>query len=57
MGPDTAALGERTNTSAVTQAEIAATVAEFLGKDFRQAAPQAAPPLPSVVSQTTTVVK
>jgi hypothetical protein len=51
IGPDTAALGERTNTSAVTQAEIAATVAEFLGKDFRQSAPDAAPPLPGVISQ------
>ncbi len=51
MGPDTEALGERANTNAVTQAEIAATVAEFLGKDkdFRQALPQAAPPLAGVV--------
>jgi bisphosphoglycerate-independent phosphoglycerate mutase (AlkP superfamily) len=52
MGPDTAALGERTNTGAVTQAEIAATVAAFLGKDFRQASPDAAPALPGIVSQT-----
>jgi len=57
MGPDTAALGERTNASSVTQAEIAATVAAFLGKDFRQASPDAAPPLPGVISQTATVVK
>ena len=57
MGPDTPALGERANASAVTQAEIAATVAEFLGKDFRQASPEAAPPLPGVVSQTVVVVK
>jgi hypothetical protein len=56
MGPDTAALGERANAS-VTQAELAATVAEFLGKDFRQASPDAAPPLPGVISQTVTVVK
>lgn len=57
MGPDTEALGERANASAVTQAEIAATVAEFLGKDFRQAAPDAAPPLPRVVSKIATAVK
>jgi hypothetical protein len=57
MGPDTTALGERTNTNAVTQSEIAATIAEFLGKDFRQAAPDAAPPLPGVVSQTANTVK
>jgi hypothetical protein len=53
MGPDTPAMGERTNTAAVTQAEIAATAAQFLGKDFRQAAPDAAPPLPGVVSTAT----
>ena len=59
MGPDTEALGERANTKAVTQAEIAATVAQFLGKDkdFRQALPEAAPPLPGVVSQTVTTAK
>jgi bisphosphoglycerate-independent phosphoglycerate mutase (AlkP superfamily) len=51
MGPDTAALGARANTTAVTQAEIAATVAKFLGKDFNQAAPKAAPPLPDVVPE------
>jgi Metalloenzyme superfamily len=56
MGPDTAALGERANAS-VTQAEIAATVAEFLGKDLRQASPAVAPPLPGVLSPTVTVVK
>jgi hypothetical protein len=49
MGPDTGALGERSNTPAVTQSEIAATVAAFLGKDFRQSAP-AAPPLPDIIS-------
>jgi hypothetical protein len=57
MGPDTEALGERANANAVTQSEIAATVAEFLGKDFRQAQPDAAPPLPGVISQTATAVK
>ena len=46
MGPDTPPLGERSNVSVVTQAQIAATVAQMLGKDFRQSAPNAQPPLP-----------
>lgn len=49
IGPDTDALGERANIATVTQAEIAATVAELLGKNFRKATPEAAPPLPAVV--------
>jgi len=49
MGPDTPALGELSNTAAVTQSQIAATVAAFLGKDFHQAMPDAAPPLPGVI--------
>ncbi len=57
MGPDTDALGERSNAATVTQSEIAATVAEFLGKDFHQSSPDAAPPLPGVVSQTGVAVK
>ena len=50
IGPDTSALGERANTPTVTQAGIASTIAEFLGKDFRKPSPDAAPPLP-VLSQ------
>jgi hypothetical protein len=50
MGPDTEAWGERANASLVTQAEIAATVAELLGKDFHQSSPKAAPALPGVIS-------
>jgi hypothetical protein len=53
VGPDTPALGERANANRVTQAEIAATVAALLGKDFRQGSPQAAAPLAGVVSQST----
>jgi hypothetical protein len=34
IGPDTPALGERQNTGAVTQDQVAATVAAFLGEDF-----------------------
>jgi hypothetical protein len=48
IGPDTPARGERENSAAVTQAQIAATVAAFLGKDFPRAIPAAAAALPEV---------
>jgi len=51
MGPDTPPLGERRQVSEVHQAQIAATVAALLGKDFRQAVPAAAPPLSEVVAR------
>ncbi len=51
IGPDTAALGERSHVAPVTQAQIAATVAAFVGKDYRAATPQAAPSILSVLSQ------
>ncbi|HYL71965.1 MAG TPA: alkaline phosphatase family protein, partial [Candidatus Dormibacteraeota bacterium] len=51
MGPDTAPLGERTNTPEVHQAQIAATLAALLGANYRQAVPAAAPPLPGVVGK------
>jgi hypothetical protein len=51
IGPDTAPRGERTNTPEVHQAQIAATLAALLGKDYRQAVPAAAPPLPDVVGK------
>lgn len=49
LGPDTRPLGEREHTAAVTQSQIAATIAALLGKDYRSFAPQAAAPLPDVV--------
>jgi hypothetical protein len=49
MGPDTAARGERSQTAEVHQAQIAATIAALLGKDYRQAVPAAAPPLADVL--------
>ena len=49
LGPDTQPLGEREHVSAVTQSQIAATMAALLGKDYRGFAPQAAEPLPDVV--------
>jgi hypothetical protein len=48
MGPDTQARGERTHASPVTQSQIAATLAAFLGKDFPKDVPAAAQPLPDV---------
>jgi hypothetical protein len=52
LGPDTPALGERRNAPPVTQAQVAATVAALLDRDFRKAAPRAAAPLPDVISST-----
>jgi hypothetical protein len=49
MGPDTAPLGERTQVAPVTQAQIAATVAAFVGKDYRHDVPLAAPPIKDVL--------
>jgi hypothetical protein len=51
IGPDTAALGERRNTPEVHQAQIAATVAAFLGRDYRHAVPAAAPSLAGVMGK------
>jgi hypothetical protein len=42
IGPDTAPLGERANVEGVTQAQLAATVADLLGYDFRSFKPAAA---------------
>ena len=49
LGPDTAPLGERSHTGEVHQAQIAATVAAFLGKDFPKAVPSAAPAIGEVL--------
>jgi hypothetical protein len=51
MGPDTAPLGERTHVGEVHQAQIAATIAALLGKDYRKAVPQAAPPIEEVLGK------
>jgi len=51
LGPDTPPLGERSHTAEVHQAQIAATVAALLGKDFRQAVPAAAPPINEVLGR------
>jgi hypothetical protein len=49
MGPDTPSLGERQNVPPVAQAQIAATVAASVGKDYRAAEPKAAPPILDVL--------
>jgi bisphosphoglycerate-independent phosphoglycerate mutase (AlkP superfamily) len=46
LGPDTPSLGEREKVPPVVQAQIAATVAAFMGKDYRKEEPKAAAPLP-----------
>ncbi|MGH8132370.1 MAG: alkaline phosphatase family protein [Steroidobacteraceae bacterium] len=49
IGPDTPALGERSHVAEVHQAQIAATVAALLGRDYRQAVPAAAAPITAVL--------
>jgi hypothetical protein len=50
IGPDTAPLGERTHVAPVTQAQIAATVAALVGKNYRRAVPAAAPAIAAVLA-------
>jgi hypothetical protein len=51
LGPDTPALGERSKTEAVTQSQIAATLAALLGEDYRADVPQAGAPIPDVLGR------
>ena len=51
MGPDTRPLGERSKVPAVAQAQIAATVAALLGRDYPRAEPKAAAPIADVLSK------
>jgi|HubBroStandDraft_6_1064221.scaffolds.fasta_scaffold55952_3 hypothetical protein len=48
LGPDTPALGERSQTATVTQTQIAATLARFLGEDYCAAVPKAGKPIEDV---------
>jgi hypothetical protein len=50
MGPDTSPLGERQNVAPIAQAQIAATVAAFVGRDYHAAEPKAAPAILDVVT-------
>jgi len=49
LGPDTPALGERSDSPAVTQGQVAATVAAYLGLDFTAPHPKVAKPLPQAL--------
>ncbi|HVW69452.1 MAG TPA: alkaline phosphatase family protein [Steroidobacteraceae bacterium] len=53
LGPDTQPLGERTHTAPVAQAQIAATIAALLGKDYTRAVPEAAKPIAELFAQPT----
>lgn len=49
LGPDTQPLGERTKIAPVTQSQIAATLAAFLGKDYGADVPKAGKPITDVL--------
>lgn len=51
LGPDTPALGERRDTAAVTQSQVAATVAALLGEDYAGAVPKAGKPIEAVLGR------
>jgi hypothetical protein len=51
LGPDTQALGERSKIPAVTQSQIAATLAAFLGKDYVADVPKAGKAISDVLSR------
>lgn len=51
LGPDTPALGERTQAERVTANQIAATLASFLGQDYCAAVPKAGKPIASVLER------
>mgnify|MGYP001552877423 CR=1 FL=1 len=49
LGPDTPALGERKNSSPVTESQVAATIAALLGEDYHGAVPQSGAPIADVL--------
>lgn len=51
IGPDTPALGERAGLAGTTQAQLAATVADLMGYDYRGFKPEAAPSLLPVLQK------
>jgi len=53
IGPDTRALGERRGGSPVVQAQVAATLAALLGRDYHEAVPRAALPIEDVLAPNT----
>lgn len=51
IGPDTPARGERSHVQAVTESQIAATIAALLGEDYHAAVPKSAEPIPDVLGK------
>jgi hypothetical protein len=51
LGPDTPALGERSDVPLVTQSQVAATLAALVGEDYCAAVPQAAKPISDVLTR------
>jgi hypothetical protein len=51
LGPDIKSLGERQNVPDITQSQIAATIAELVGEDYRAFKPAAAPSLLEAMSR------
>ena len=49
LGPDTPAMGERSKSEAVTQSQIAATLAALLGEDYNAAVDKAGKPIGDVL--------
>jgi hypothetical protein len=49
LGPDTPALGERSETQLVTQSQVAATLAALLGEDYNTEVPKAGAPIAEVL--------
>lgn len=52
LGPDTPPLGERTDCDRVTQSQVAATLAAFLGEDYHAAVPQSGSVIEQVLPAT-----
>jgi hypothetical protein len=51
VGPDTAADGERNHAPAVTESQIAATIAALLGEDYHAAVPKSGQAIADVLSK------
>lgn len=50
IGPDTPPLGERKNCAPVTQSQIAATIAAFLGENYHSAFPKTGAPIAEAIA-------
>jgi hypothetical protein len=51
MGPDTPSRGERGKGTVVTESQIAATIAAFLGQDYHAAVPESGAPIAEVLGK------